>query len=77
MLTLGCSMGVWSTQFHLYGSHFQDHWAIALLIFTFIPFIGVSVIAFRLEEVFYYGDDEGERYHAFRYLKPSMVSIIM
>jgi hypothetical protein len=70
-------MGVWGTHFHLYGSHFHNHWAITLLVFTIIPFIGVSVLAFRLTEAFYYGDDEAERYHAFRYLKPSMVSLIL
>lgn len=77
-------MGIWSRTFTLTGSrwqltgnHFHDPYAISLLVFSLLPFIGLIWIWFGARTPHYNGNDSALRKDAFSRLGTSNVLLII
>lgn len=77
-------MGIWSHTFTLTGSHlqltgnhFHDPYAITLLVFSLLPFVGLIWIWFGARTPYYSGNDSDLRKDAFSRLGVSTVLLIM
>jgi len=65
-------MGSWSSRVVLSGTRFQDHYTIAVLVFTLISFIGLCwVRVMETKPRYYSGHDSDLREVAFKYLTKS------
>jgi hypothetical protein len=76
-------MGLWNqpvtlnSNFWEDDAHFRDHYAIALVVFTLLPFLALIWIWLSSERPIYNGNDSSLRVAAFSRLGPSTVFLIM
>jgi hypothetical protein len=70
-------MGVWGASTKLSGSHFKNHYEIALITLLFLTYVCITIISWGRKKVVYYGKDGLLRKSAFSWLGFSINWILL
>lgn len=72
-----CRGSLWGETVILYGTKFEDHFAIAYLVFSFVTFSGILYAWFTSRNGSHMGNDARLRTAAFKFLRVSMACYLL